>query len=178
MTPSLYRRLFIAAIVGASALSTHARAQTPARFGLEAGATEPVSTYGSDKNVGYHIGILVDVRLPPTPFGFRVDGTFHEMKYSGNSTKAQIFMTTANGLLKVPTGTPLAPYLIGGVGLYNNSRRTLLFNTRSSTDVGVNLGGGVRFELRDVTTFVEARYHSVTGDAHVRIVPITVGVLF
>jgi opacity protein-like surface antigen len=175
--PSLYGRLFIAAVIGATAPSTPVRAQTPARFGLAAGATAPVSAYGNDKNVGYHIGILVDVRLPPTPFGFRIDGSFHEMKYSANSTKAQIFMTTANGLLKLPTGTPLTPYLIGGAGLYN-SRRTLLFSTQSRTDVGVNFGGGLRFELTDVTTFVEARYHSVTGDARVRILPITVGVLF
>lgn len=177
MILSLYGRLFIAAVVGVTALGGRARAQVPARFGLAAGGTVPLSAYGDDKNVGYHIGILVDVRLPPTPFGVRVDGAFHEMKYSGNSTKAQIFMTTANGLLKLPTGTPVTPYLIGGGGLYN-SRRTLLFNTRSRTDVGVNFGGGVRFELTDLTTFVEARYHTVAGDARVRILPITVGVLF
>src|SRR5207253_9094224 len=32
-------------------------AQTAARLGLDAGATAPVSAYGSDKNVGYHIGL-------------------------------------------------------------------------------------------------------------------------
>jgi len=159
------------------AASIGVQAQTPARFGIAAGATAPVSSYGNDKNVGYHIGLLVDVRLPPTPFGVRFDGAFHEMRYSGNSTKAQVFMATANGMLKLPTGTVLLPYLIGGVGVYN-SRRTLLFNTRSSTDPGANFGGGLRFELSDVTAFVEARYHTVTGDAAVRMVPITVGVLF
>jgi len=174
---SQYRRLFVAAALGVTALASRVGAQVPARFGLAAGATAPVSTYGDDKNVGYHIGILVDVRLPPTPFGVRVDGAYHEMKFSGNSTKAQIFMTTANGLLKMPTGTPITPYLIGGAGLYN-SRRTLLFNTQSRTDVGVNFGGGLRFELSDLSAFVEARYHTVAGDARVRILPITLGVLF
>ena len=177
MTNSSLGRVLTLAVIGVAAATTLARAQTPARFGIAAGATAPVSAYGSDKNVGYHIGLLVDVRLPPTPFGLRFDASFHEMKYSGNSTKAQVFMATANGLLKVPTGSILLPYLIGGVGVYNN-RRTLLFNTRSSTDPGANFGGGLRFELSDLTAFVEARYHTATGDAGVRIVPITVGILF
>jgi opacity protein-like surface antigen len=177
VTTSSYIRLVTLTSICMAGTNTRLRAQTPARFGIAAGATAPVRSYGSDKNVGYHIGLLVDVRLPPTPFGLRFDGAFHEMRYSGNSTKAQVFMATANGMLKVPTGSVLLPYLIGGVGVYN-SRRTLLFNTRSSTDPGANFGGGLRFELSDVTAFVEARYHTVTGDAGVRIVPITVGILF
>jgi hypothetical protein len=36
----------------------------------------------------------------------------------------------------------------------------------------------VRFELNDVTTFIEAKYHKVSGDAGIRIVPLTFGVLF
>lgn len=152
-------------------------AQSPARFGLLAGPTLPVSDYGSDKNVGYHIGILVDVRIPQSPIGFRVDGAFHEIGYSGNSTKQDIWATSANVLLKIPTGTPLIPYAIGGVGIYS-AHRTLILGARSRTDPGVNLGGGLRFELGDVTTFVEARYHRVTGDAAIRMVPITLGILF
>jgi hypothetical protein len=177
VTTSSYLRLVTLALICVTAASVRMQAQTPARFGIAAGATAPVSSYGDDKNVGYHIGLLVDVRLPPTPFGLRFDGAFHEMRYSSNSTKAQVFMATANAMLKIPTGSILRPYLIGGVGVYN-SRRTLLFNTRSSTDPGANFGGGLRFEMSDVTAFVEARYHTVTGDAGVRVVPITVGVLF
>jgi len=176
VTTSLCERLLTVAACVAT-LITQAHAQTPARFGMAAGATAPVSNYGSDKNVGYHIELLVDVKVPPTPFGFRIDGAYHEMKYSGNSTRAQIFMTTANAIVKVPTGSILVPYVMGGVGIYN-SRRTLLFSTRSSTDPGVNFGGGLRFELKDMTTFVEARYHTATGDAGVRVLPITLGVLF
>src|SRR5437762_13945784 len=87
-------------------------AQTAARLGLDAGATAPVSAYGSDKNVGYHIGLLVDVRVPESPLGFRIDGAFHELKYSGNATKEQIWMANANLVLKAPTGTMVVPYAI------------------------------------------------------------------
>ena len=107
-------------------------AQTAARLGLDAGATAPVSTYGSDKNVGYHIGLLVDVRVPESPLGFRIDGAFHELKYSGNATKEQIWMANANVLLKAPTGTMVVPYAIGGAGIYS-SHRTLFLGTRART---------------------------------------------
>jgi hypothetical protein len=152
-------------------------AQSPARLGLMAGATVPASEYASGKNVGYHIGLLLDVRVPMAPVGFRIDGTFNEIGYSANSTKQDIWATNANVLLKLPTGTMLVPYVIGGAGIYN-SHRTLILGGHSSTDPGVNLGGGLRFEVGDLTTFVEARYHRVTGDAGIRILPITLGILF
>lgn len=158
-------------------VSHRAGAQSLARLGMAAGVTAPVSGYGSDKNLGYHIGLILDVRVPVAPVGFRLDGDFHELKYSGNSTKEQIWTITGNMLIKVPTGTALSPYAIGGVGIYN-SHRDLFLRARANTDVGVNLGGGLRFDLPDVTTFVEARYHRVSGGSGIRLVPITVGILF
>ena len=71
----------------------------------------------------------------------------------------------------------VVPYIIGGAGIYN-SHRTLFLGARASTDPGFNLGGGLRFELSDVTTFVEARYHKVSGAAGIRLLPITLGILF
>lgn len=157
--------------------TTRSAAQSPARLGLDAGVTAPVSGYGSDKNLGYHLGLLVDVRIPGSVLGFRVDGAFTEIGYSGNSTKEDIWLLNANALLKVPTGKTVVPYAIGGFGIYN-SHRTLFLANNSSTDPGFNIGGGLRFERHDVTTFVEARYHKVSGERGIRILPITLGVLF
>lgn len=171
-------RLLALAFAGAVALGSVAGAQSsPARLGIAAGATAPVGGYGTGRKVGYHIGLLVDIRTPSPVLGARIDGAFHELGYSGNSTKEDIWIIDANAVVKVPTGTPVVPYMIGGAGFYN-SHRTLLFRTQSNTDVGLNIGGGLRFELGDATTFVEARYHVVSGDAKIRIVPITLGVLF
>jgi len=115
--------------------------------------------------------------MPESVLGFRIDGSFHELGYVGNSTKEDIWLANANVLLKAPTGSFVVPFVIGGVGIYN-SHHTLFLGANSSTDPGVNVGGGLRFELHDVTTFVEARYHKVSGDAGIRILPITLGVVF
>jgi opacity protein-like surface antigen len=154
-----------------------ASAQSPASLGIAAGASVPVGGYGSDKNVGYHIGLLLDIRTPTPMVGVRIDGAFHEIGFTGNSTKEDIWTINGNAMLKVPTGRMVVPYAIGGAGFYN-SHRNLFFGSRSSTGVGVNGGAGLRFELSDVTTFVEARYHMVSGDAKIRILPITLGILF
>ena len=153
------------------------RAQSAASLGLAAGATIPLNTYGADKNVGYHLGLVLDVRLPTDALGVRVDGTFNEMKYSGNSTKAQIWCASGNLLLKMPISSVVAPYLIAGAGVYN-SRRTLLFGSTGSTDFGFNAGGGLRYKLTDGFAFVEARYHAVSGGNDIRILPISIGIIF
>lgn len=166
-------------LIVSSALATAARpvdAQSTVRFGLQAGATLPLSSYGSDKHTGYHLGLLVDARTPLPLLGYRIEGVYHEMKYSGNTTRAQIWSATADVQLSVPTPTLVMPYAIGGVGVYN-SHRSLFLSTKPSTDAGVNVGGGLRFRFSDLAAFVEARYHRATRSDGIRIVPITVGIL-
>jgi hypothetical protein len=173
----MYMGTFAAAMMAFALSSAGAQAEGSLRVGMAAGVTAPVSAYASDKDVGYHLALVFDIRVPTTPLGFRIDGQFHEMKYTGNSTRDQILMATGDAVLRVPTGHMIVPYLIGGVGVYN-SRRNLFLTTRSSTDLGLNAGGGLRFELVDVTTFVEARYHRTNGDSNIRMLPVSVGILF
>ena len=158
-------------------LARGASAQSPARLGLQAGATIPVSSYGTDKHAGYHLGLLVDVRTPLPLFGFRIEGVYHELKYSGNTTRAQIWTAAGDAELKIPTGTPVLPYAIGGVGIYS-SHRSLLLGSKAAQDFGANIGGGLRFELHDATAYVEARYHRAGGSDGIRFVPISLGLLF
>lgn len=176
MITARYLRL-LGVVIAVGIMSHRVYGQSAARLGIAAGASLPVGGYGSDKNVGYHIGLLVDIRTPSPVIGARIDGEFHELGYAGNSTKEDIWMVNGNAMLKIPTGSVVVPFVIGGAGFYN-SHRTLFLGSHTSTGVGVNVGGGVRFELRDVTTFVEARYHTVSGDARIRILPITFGILF
>lgn len=175
ITPRLIRSIMIALfVIGVPGMD--AVAQSAARLGIAAGVTAPTSGYGNGKTVGYHIGLLIDVRVPASVVGFRVDGAFHEIGYSNSSTREDIWLANANVVLRAPTGR-FAPYLIGGGGIYN-SHRTPFPGGHSSTDPGANFGGGIRFNFTDATTFIEARYHKVSGDSRIRILPVTVGILF
>lgn len=160
-----------------SIAAPRAQAQSPTAFGIQLGGTVPVSGYASDKHAGYHLGLLLDIRSPAPLVGFRIEGAYHEMKYSGNSTRAEIWMAGGDVQLKVPVTKLVSPYVIGGVGIYN-SHRSLLLNSQYTTDPGVSVGGGLRFALADAAAFVEVRYHRATGSDAPRFVPITVGLLF
>lgn len=178
MHPSItmHLRMLAAAVMLVTATSSRAQGQSLARLGIAAGATAPVSVYASDKHAGYHVGLSFGVRVPATPLEFRIDGALHELRYSVNSTKDQILAASGSALLTVPTGSTVVPYLLGGVSFYN-SQRFLGFASELSTARGWNAGGGARFELTDVTLFVEARYLWTRGDAGIRILPISFGVL-
>ena len=173
---TMHLRMLAAVVVWVTASGNRALGQSLMRLGIAAGATAPVSVYASDKHTGYHVGLSFGVRVPATPLEFRVDGALHELKYSANSTKDQILAASGSALLTVPTGSVIVPYVLGGVS-FHNSQRFLGFASELSTARGWSAGGGARFALTDVTMFVEARYLWTRGDAGIRILPISVGVL-
>jgi hypothetical protein len=174
---TLRRFVLVLAIAISAPMASNAGAQSRASLGLAAGATVPMSSYGNDKDVGYHLGLVLDLRTVAAPLAFRIDGMFNELGYSGSSTKEQIWMANGNVVVRVPTGSSITPYLIGGAGVYNR-RRTLAFGNNASTTLGLNAGVGLRFGLGESHTFVEARYHVAGSDNDVRIVPLSFGVSF
>lgn len=153
-----------------------AYAQGNAALGVTFGATAPVSDYGNGKDLGYHLGLALDVRAPLTPIGFRADGMYHELKYSNSNATTSIWAATADLTINGHGAPGLTPYLLGGAGIYN-VRRPAPLGESSLTNAGVNIGGGLRFGLTGFSAFVEARYHKVI-DQDVRIIPITFGLLF
>ena len=163
---------------GLLVLGRPAAAQSGASFGLAAGATIPSSSYANDKNTGYHLGVVLNLHTPVPPIGFRVDGSFTEMKYKGSSTKEQLWIANANLVLRPPGALVMTPYAIGGVGIYNGRRNFFLANSRASTGFGFNVGGGLRFGVGDAHTFLEVRYHAANDRNHIRLIPITFGVSF
>lgn len=177
--PQLPRGLIVVAIlVALSAVpALPLRAQESGGLGLAAGATVPLSSYSNDKNTGYHLGLVLTLKTSLRALMFRVDGDFSELKYKQSSTKEQIWMANANVMLLFPARVVVTPYVVGGVGVYNR-RRTLFLNNNSTTDLGFNGGGGLRFGLGEVHTFVEVRYHAASGRNDIRMVPITFGVSF
>ena len=103
---------------------------------------------------------------------------------SGGSTTynadARILTVTANVVfpLHLPASI-LEPYLIGGVGDYNVRRSPTASGSTSQSNIGFNVGAGVKLPLVVFSTFLEARYNRVNQNGgSMAFMPITVGVMF
>jgi hypothetical protein len=164
-------RVVTAALILAGA-SSLAGAQTNTHFSIGAGASFPTGRFGDGYKTGYHVLGAIDFDRPASPIGFRMDGMFNEFEHETfNNADVQIYGLTGN--LVVKGSSPRAgPYLIGGIGVYGTKPE----GGNSDSDVGFNIGGGLRFELTGFTAFLEARFHQVRDN--LRFVPLTFGLTF
>jgi opacity protein-like surface antigen len=170
-----------------AALATPAHAQLA--FGLGGGATFPVGSLDNAYNTGYNALATLAVRVPAFPLGFRLDGMFDQLPVkasTGFTGNTQIYSLTGNAVLMLPGAHIVSPYLIGGVGYYNDHYKIDVSGSSvgaggstSDNNFGVNGGAGLKFGVSTFSVFGEIRYHYVfNGDAHYQIVPLTVGVMY
>jgi hypothetical protein len=158
-------------------------------FGAAAGASLPMGDFGKGTNTGYHAQVSVDVGVPLSPIGFRLDGTLDHFDASGststNSASARIAGAAANVLMGFGSVPLLGPYVIGGVGYYQlHSEGTFAgssFST-SQSEPGGSIGVGMRFGLGGFGVFAETGYHFIksTGSnaSATTFVPVMFGVSF
>jgi hypothetical protein len=179
------RRLL--ALLAATTLATApaaVRAQVSTDIVVSGGLSVPVSDLSNGSNSGYNVNVGLNVGAPIVPVGARLEAGFSSFDYSGGGGSTRIAYGTANAILNLGP-TSAAPYLIGGLGIYN---RRFTDNTpfgtyaADKTTAGVNVGGGIRFPLGGISTFLEARYHVMLGNANeatnYQFVPISFGVQF
>jgi hypothetical protein len=179
--------VYVAVPLLALALASPARAQVT--FGLGGGPAIPAGNLSNAYTTGFDALINLGVRVPTFPLGFRADGMFDQFPGKsavGVTGNSQLYSVSANAVLTT-TGTPIiAPYLIGGVGYYNDHYRIEVSGasvaaggSTSDNSMGINGGGGLRFGIGSLSVFAEARYHYVfSGPHHIELVPITFGVMF
>ena len=174
----------------------HAQAQVMPHFGITAGASVPLSSFGDGVNTGYNVGGLVNVGIPLSPIGFRGEVGWNRFDLSGSDLSGNVRMI--NGALNVvmapSTIMTAKPYFIAGVGAYNvktsidqgalatpNGLFDPSGQESSSTRLGFNGGIGLAFGLGSVGTMLEARYVSVNGangGSSLSFVPVTFGITF
>lgn len=182
------RRLLAVLITGALGLAPAAlRAQTNTSILVSGGLSMPVSDLSDVVNSGYNLNLGLALGAPVVPVGARFEAGFSsfDMKSSGTSSgTVRIASGTANAVLNLGP-TSAAPYLIGGLGVYNIRQSATIAGFSSSGDktkAGINVGGGLRFPLTGITTFFEARYHVMLGDksdlTNAQFIPITFGIQF
>ena len=196
-------RIFAAVGVAIMAAASPASAQKAGLgFGGSIGATVPNGDFGD----GVKTGLVANgfVGLGTGRFGLRGELFWSRSDLDnavirrvgeavlpsdgvGNVTgKVDLIGASANLVLPL-TQSPIRPYLIGGVGVYNRRVSQDVGGTieefRSlrdeQTNVGYNGGIGIAFGGLGPSFFIEARYHSVgTTPEKTRFVPVVVGFTF
>jgi opacity protein-like surface antigen len=105
-----------------------------------------------------------------------VDGSFRSLGFAGNVVYD--FPTQSSSMVK--------PYVLGGLGIYNGNSSVKVSTgagnfalSGSDTNLGLQVGGGITFQLSGFSTFAEAKLVNVfTEGASARFIPITFGVRF
>jgi opacity protein-like surface antigen len=173
--------------IGAAATPSVAHAQVG--LGVGGGVTIPVSALSDVNKTGYNILADLSFRAPTSPLGFRVDGMFNSLPTKVTDARTlQVWTLNANlvaNLTSVPHA-PIAPYLIAGIGWYNDRYRVRTSGTTvvasgstSDNNFGINGGLGLRIALGKSSLFGEARYHYVfTPGQRMEMIPITIGINF
>ena len=186
MKRSIFGAAALALVLSASAV----QAQRPVSIGIALGATMPTGDFGDFAELGYHGMATLGFSPPALPVGLRIDGAFNQLaaKTEGLTTEDfnwRVMSLTANATFGVPmAASPISPYLIGGLGMYNFTSD--VEDAEGDTNLGFNVGIGTKFALAGFGTFAEIRYHHVTGEDDpdtgennsIAYIPISFGITF
>jgi len=185
------RVLKLAGLAGTLALMPALAGAQDARslsFGIMGGLSLPMGDLGNAVESGYNITGSVYAPLGGK-LKLRGDVGYESFAGKGSNSVAgfdfNVLSLTGNVIL--PLGTERAeggirPYLIGGGGLFRGTTKLNIAGisgSESSSDLGINVGGGFEFKLSGFTTFAEARFVNVFGEGDSsNWIPITFGIRF
>jgi hypothetical protein len=184
------RSFFACAIAGIALVtlpvgagSQVARVPRPVQFGIAAGASLPMSNLSKDANPGFNITWPVGFYPRKLPVGIRVDLAYNNFGEKGNPSflpagNLRSISATGNLVYRISSGA-IAPYLIGGAGVYNTHSDLPDFVFPPSNFFGWNIGGGIKMALRPFDVFLEAHYNQINvTNGSLKIIPITFGVMY
>ncbi len=165
----------VLALVMTAVAGTSVAAQS-VRYGLGGGLTMPVSNYSDLSSTGWHLFGKVDIGLPQSPLGVRVDGMYAQTSNNApllGSTK--LAGGTADLVWNVPMPVPgFKPYVVAGAGVYN-------YNPGGGSVTKFTWGGGLgtSIGIGPIHGFGEARYLSIQASGgSLKFIPVTVGLSF
>lgn len=191
------RILCAAAAMVMTAGAAQAQVLRPFSVGVAGGISLPTGDLNTGVNTGFNLAASLGYKPVAVPFGIRVEGAWDQWgidqdAFGGSSSgvdgHVRSLSLTGNAVVDIPVSSPVKPYVIGGLGLYHinssastsSGGATFTETTDAENKLGFNIGGGIRMPLGTLDTYVEARYHFVTGldDGNFRFVPITFGIRF
>ena len=153
-------------------------------FGVSGGLSVPTGDLGDAVDAGY--SIAGHVFLKPSSMKslrFRGDVSYSGFGYKNIDASYRSLGFVGNAMLDLSSSGGVKPYVLGGLGAFNGKRSTQVGSaavvSTGSTDVGIQVGGGLNFQLSGFSTFLEAKYVNVfTENNSTGYIPITFGVRF
>lgn len=128
--------------------SASALAATPGSmtFGVSGAAAIPMGDFGDVASTGFGGGVYGDYWLN-NQFAIGVDGMWNSHGENSDNVPVSVDFTnlqfSAHGKWMIPMeGSPMAPWLGFGVGIYNSTFDDGT-NDESESNMGINVGGGL-----------------------------------
>jgi len=182
----MQRALRLLGVVVSLAVPAVSSAQDMARpisLGLSGGLSMPTGDLGDRADAGYVLAGHVYYK-PASIQALRFRGDVSFDRWSVKNADASADASTrsvgvlANAIFDFATNgtSTVKPYVIGGLGIFN--RKSSMVDAESATDVGIQVGGGLEFQLAGFSTFTEVKYVNVFADGRFAWIPISFGVRF
>jgi len=166
----------LAALMAISTRTVSAQQLEPAiHFGTFGGLNIPLSDLSQNSQTGYMLGGMAQGTPHGWPIALRGELSYTSFGGKHGYVARNVTSINMNAVLPfLPTGD--TPYFIGGVGLNHTS---MFAGLSSENDVSFNFGGGMKWQLADMSYFVELRYVTVAHSGHAwQMLPLTFGVMF
>lgn len=175
----------VAALAAPAALTAQAAEKTVG-VGVSGGLSLPMGDLSDGAESGFNVTGHLYLK-PAALKAFRLRGDVSYDKWSAKASSDASFSSlgfVANAVFDLGTSSTstVKPYVLGGVGMFNtkfNYDNSAFDVDVSSTDVGIQAGAGLNFQLSGFSTFAEAKFVNVFGDGDsVSWIPITFGIRF
>ncbi len=175
----------VAALAAPVALSAQSTTKA-VRLGVSGGLSLPTGDFGEVLNSGYNItGHVYFTPVSLQAVRVRGDVSFDRWAFDGSGANSRrAFGVIGNVVYDFPTQSTsmVRPYVLGGLGLFNTNttvQTSVAEVSGSNTNLGLQGGAGLAFQLSGFSTFVEGKIVNVfTDNTNVSYVPITFGVRF
>jgi hypothetical protein len=167
------------AILAAGLALTATDAAAQVRLSVAGGPSFPVGHLADEMDTGFNVLLGAGLSVPVLPVGIRVDGMLNQFPESGHDGNFRVISGSVNAILDIPM-VVARPYIIGGLGVYN-SRFTDDDHDHgdegSTTNVGANIGAGIRVGLGGISVFAETRLHNIFSEGEqARFIPLSLGI--
>lgn len=166
----------VIAVLAMPVHSAHAQQLDPTtHFGVSAGLNIPLSDLSREVQTGYIINGLVQGTPQGWPVALRGELSYSAFAGQHNYMNQNITRLGVDAVLPLVPKSD-GPYFLGGLSL-NHVSHMAGFN--SENDFGFDFGGGLKWQLNELSTFVELRYMYVAhSGASRQMLPLTFGVIF